>query len=64
MQDPEKHKTFGISAEALMVSHRSPHLTVGVFGNVNRHAPYAGMLLSVAVGKVPNRSPADVPILR
>lgn len=64
MQDLASHKTIGMSAEALMVSRRRPHLTVGVFGNLNVHAPYAGMLLSMAIGKVPIRSPADLPFLR
>lgn len=63
MQDIESDKTVGVSAEAIIVSRRFPHLTFGGFANLNPVAPYAGVMLSMALGKVPQLE-RDLPILR
>jgi hypothetical protein len=53
-----QRRTAGLSGEILMVSARRPHLTIGVFANLNPVTPFAGFSLSVSVGSPPVTSDA------
>jgi hypothetical protein len=45
--------TVGISAEAQLISRRSPHLSVTVIANLNAEVPFAGILLGLPLGRMP-----------
>lgn len=51
--EPSRFTTVGIAAEADLISWRQPHLSVRGFGNANPKASFAGIALSLAVGRMP-----------
>ncbi len=64
LQPLDARKTLGLSAEALIVSANAPHLTFGGFANLNAAASYAGVMLSVSIGKFPHTRRPNIPIPR
>jgi hypothetical protein len=52
-RDDESFETVGIPLQAQLISRRMPHLGVTVAANLNTEVPFASILLSLQVGRVP-----------
>jgi hypothetical protein len=48
-----KIQTLGITGEAFLVSARFPHLALSAFGNANAQRPFAGLNISLLLGRMP-----------
>jgi hypothetical protein len=46
-------QTVGVTGEAFLVSARFPHLAFSVFGNGNAQHSFAGVNLSLLLGRMP-----------
>jgi hypothetical protein len=51
--DATQFTTVGLAAEAALVSRRRPHLAVTAFANANPKRSFAGVSLSLVLGRVP-----------
>ena len=55
--DATTFTTVGLAAEAALVSWRRPHLAVTAFGNLNPKRSFAGVSLSLLLGRTPFAGP-------